>query len=337
MTDDTALTITNPILPANLERSTVNPAAAYLASLGSEHSRRTVRSALDTIAAIMSGAQYDIERKVWLGGTQTAQTFPWVALRSEHTKAIRAALAGHYKYSTTNKMLSALRGVLQAAYDMDYLTPDEYKKALNFKEVKGSSNPTGRDISEGEIIRLIDVCRRDTTAAGARDLAIIGILWTCGLRRAELAALTFADYTADTEALVVRHGKGNRERTVYVTHGAKTALEAWLVWRGTDEGSLFCRIGKRGKGGASGKLSGMALSTQAVYIILAKRAKQAGLAKFSPHDFRRTFVGNLLDKGADINTVSKLAGHASVTTTGRYDRRTEDTKRKAASLLHFPI
>ncbi len=296
-----------------------NPAAVYLASLASPQSRRVMRQALDTIAGIVTGGQQGIA------------SMTWGALRFQHTAAIQAELAGRYAPATANKMLSALRGTLKAAYKLGYMTPDEYAKASDVKGVKGETLPAGRELSGGELISLVEACKADRTRAGARDAAMIGVLYTCGLRRAELVALDLADFDQESGKLSIRSGKGRKGRTVYVTNGAGTALQVWLVERGLEAGPLFWAIGR------GGKLAGQRMTTQAVYNILKKRAGQAGVKDFSPHDMRRTFVSDMLDRGADIATVAKLAGHASVTTTARYDRRAEETKRKAAGLLHFPF
>ena len=104
-----------------------------------------------------------------------------------------------------------------------------------------------------------------------------------------------------------------------------------MAVRGREPGPLFCRISKGGNIAVCGMTPG------AVLLILRKRATQAGVADFSPHDVRRSFISELLDAGADIATVQQLAGHSNVQTTARYDRRGEVGKRKAAELLHVPF
>ncbi len=312
------------------QRTDHNPAAVYLARLVSANSRRTMKTALNTIAAVLGVEPVLIENPGQRSKSEnvTYLYVNWAALRYPHTAAIRARLVESHGAATVNKLLSALRAVLKEAWKLGQMTAEDYQRAVEIENVKIETLPAGRDLKQGEIRALVNVCMEDETPAGVRDAAMIGLLYSAGLRRSEVVKLTLAD--VEDGKLTIRGGKGGKDRLVYVSGGALLALNDWLVARGNVSGVLFTPINK------GGNLSIKPLSSQAVYNMLEKRAAQAGVADFSPHDFRRTFAGDMLDEGVDIVTVAKLMGHASVETTARYDRRPEAVKRAAASKLHFP-
>ena len=183
-------------------------------------------------------------------------------------------------------------------------------------------------VDAGEIQALFASLGDDP--ASARDAAILSVLYGGGLRRSEAVALQVDDYDGATGALTVRHGKGDAARQVWATNGGKEALDAWLRVRGTAPGALLQPVNK------GGRIERRAMSAQAVMMRLRSIADRAGVRRFSPHDLRRSFVGELLDGGADISSVQGFAGHASVTTTQRYDRRGDHARKRAAELLHVP-
>lgn len=295
-----------------------HPAAVYLAGL-STGSRRTMRQALNTVAGILSDGQAD------------AELLPWGGVRYQHVQAVRAKLAETYAPATANKALSALRGVLREAWRLGHLDAETYHRAADVKAVRGETLPRGRELTVGELTALFRACAADASPSGARDAALLSVLYGGGLRRSEAVALDLEDYDVDTGELRVRQGKGNKARLVYATNGGKLALDAWLIIRGTEPGALLCPVRK------GGTIELRHLTPQAVYDALRRRAADARVSPFSPHDLRRTFVSHLLDAGADISTVQHLAGHANVGTTQRYDRRGERVKRRAAELLHVPF
>ncbi|GAB4478125.1 MAG: tyrosine-type recombinase/integrase [Anaerolineae bacterium] len=294
------------------------PAVVYVTSLNSRDGRRTMRQALDTIAAALSSGKHD------------ALTFPWERLRYQHTQAIRTWLVERYKPATVNKMLSALRGVLKQAWMMGLMSAEDYHKARAVKSVKGETIPAGRELTREELRRLLAACTERGDKAAVRDMALLTLLYGAGLRRAEVVALNLEDYEQESGRLIVR-GKGRKERVAYLIKPVAQAMAAWLAIRGDAPGPLFYPV-RRG-----GHLEPRRMTTQAIYNTLRRRAAQAGVRDFSPHDLRRTFVSDLLDAGADIAIVAKMAGHASVQTTARYDRRPEEAKRRAANLLTIPL
>lgn len=292
-----------------------NPAAVYLAGL-QPSGRRTQAQALAAIAGIL--------------GAEDLLSVKWSALRYQHTAAIRARLAETYAPATTNKMLSALRQVLKHAWRLGQMAAEDYHRAADLETVTGETIPAGRELSTGEILALMTACQSDPGPAGTRDAAMIALLYACGLRREEVVSLSLASYDRETGQLVIT-GKRRKQRTAYLTNGAYDAMADWLAIRGPAEDALFVAINKGGKLDTE-----KPMTAQAVYDMLKKRADQAKVKDFSPHDMRRTFVSDLLEAGADIATVSKMAGHANVATTARYDRRPEEAKKAAAKLLHVP-
>jgi integrase len=148
------------------------------------------------------------------------------------------------------------------------------------------------------------------------------------LRRTEVSQLRLTDYNPIDRTLLIR-GKGNKERSLPVNRTLAATLDQWLRTRGPVDGPLFCRGSK-----ADRIFPGEKFSPDGIYLVIRNLAEQASVLKISPHDFRRTFISALLDK-TDINTVSKLVGHASVTTTARYDRRDEKQKRDAVESLLY--
>ena len=117
----------------------------------------------------------------------------------------------------SNKMLAALRGVLRAAWELGQINTDSYQRAVSVRAVRGQTVPRGRSISKGELRALFGACLRDRSPIGARDGALLAVLYGSGLRRAEAAALDVGDYDPQTGSLRVR-GKGQQGKSVL--HGS---------------------------------------------------------------------------------------------------------------------
>ncbi|NEQ77827.1 MAG: tyrosine-type recombinase/integrase [Okeania sp. SIO2C9] len=292
-----------------------HPVGVYLASL-SPGSVVTMRQSLNTMASLLTRGECD------------AITLDWSKLRYQHTAALKVVLRQKYSPSTVNKMLCALRRVLKEAVRLDLIDPQNYSHAVDLSNMRVQGKPRGRALTRSEITRIMEVCQSDSPI-DVRDTAIIAILRGTGLRRAEVVNLDLEDFDPTTGKVQVRLGKGGKDRMVYLPESAIALVENWLKVRGEMPGPLLCPVNK------GGNLQMRRMCPDAVLKILKKRALQAGVEEFSPHDFRRTFCSDLLDANVDIVTVQKLAGHASPVTTAKYDRRGEETKKRAVQNLEF--
>ena len=302
------------LLVAATPPASSSPAEAYVAGLA-PGSRRAQAAALVRLARLL-GAD-DPRRVVWW------QITPPIV------DAIRAQLSDEAAPATVNRLLSALRGTLRAAWRAGLMDAAAYQAARDVKGARGSRLPRGRAVGTEEWRKLFREIGYEPTPIRERDTALVALAYAGGFRRAELVALDVTDYERDAGRLRVV-GKGNKERAVFVSNGARDALHAWLRVRGPAAGPLLLPVDRHGR------VLARRLTEQTVYDRLRYLAERAGVAAFSPHDCRRSLAGDLLDAGVDLATVQAMLGHASPATTARYDRRGERAVRQASERVHVP-
>jgi integrase len=236
-----------------------------------------------------------------------------------------------YSPATANRYLSAVRGVVKEAWRLELIDRETMEKAVDVPPVRGRREQQGRVVAREELLALFRACKADENrAAGARDAAILALLYGSGLRRSEATALTIDDLDwSDCSGRLI--GKGNKERQVFLPAGTVAALKAWLKLRGGEHGPLITQIGKNGRVRIHG------ITDQLVYHIVRKRHLQAEVDPFTPHDLRRSFISELLDEGVDLAMVARQVGHSNVQTTARYDRRDQSAQQRGVLRLDVPF
>lgn len=192
-----------------------------------------------------------------------------------------------------------------------------------------SASPLPRvTLTERQAARLMEAPRCDTNA-GTRDRAILETLYGMGLRRGECARLDVADLDLAARTLLIRDGKGRKDRLVPVPGRAAAALGAYLrdvrprLVVNPQEGALFLTAwwGKR-------------LSEVSLSFLLRRHARSAGIGKVHPHTLRHACATHLLKGGADVRHVQAILGHKKLETTALYTRVVIEDLRQVLAQAH---
>ena len=156
-----------------------------------------------------------------------------------------------------------------------------------------------------EIARLFQCCPGKTPIE-ARNKAILSVLLDTGLRVSELASLTLDDVDMNTGSIVVRHGKGGKQRIVHIGSKAQKALWKYMtIYRKSESKSLFVnRCGEQ-------------LDAVGVKMLI-KRLGERAKVSVSPHKLRHTFAISFLRAGGDVFSLQYLLGHSTLQMTQRY-------------------
>ena len=248
----------------------------------------------------------------------------WAAVRREHLLAHldhvrRAGISAR----SQARALSAIRS-LHRLLVLEGLAPADPTEDVDGPR---SGRRLPQLLSRDEVDRLL-AAPTSRTPAGARDKAMLELLYATGLRVSELVGLSVNDVHLETRMLLAR-GKGSKERIVPVGAPAAAALRAYLrgprarLLKGRSSKDLFVTP----RGGR--------MTRQGFWKLLGRYARGAGIARrISPHKLRHSFATHLLAGGADLRAVQAMLGHADISTTQIYTHVEKSHLRRAYDAHH---
>jgi len=234
---------------------------------------------------------------------------------------------------TQNYHLIALRSFLKYCARRDIPTLDAAKIDLPKVTKKQVSFLTFDEVSR--LIESIDIKK----PSGLRDRAILGLLFSGGLRVSELCNLNRDHINLKLLEFTVR-GKGQKDRPVFISQMAAEFLKEYLESRIDNSIPLFINESRNIKFSVQGDKMDKAgdnlrLTPRSIQRIVNKYAKFAGITKHvSPHTLRHSFATDLLMNGADIRSVQSLLGHSNIATTQIYTHITDPHLREVHAKFH---
>lgn len=218
------------------------------------------------------------------------------------TEDLRSYLDTYQRRGTVSKVtLDNVRRILSTFFswleDEDYIVKSPVRRIHKVK--------TGKTVKETYTDESLELMR--DYCDNPRDLAMIDLLASTGIRVGELVKLNRADVDFENRECIV-FGKGNKERKVYFDARTKIHLQKYLASRTDDNEALFVSLIKPFD----------RLQISGVEIRLRKIGRDLGIHKTHPHKFRRTLATMAIDKGMPIEQVQQLLGHQSIDTTLQY-------------------
>ena len=218
------------------------------------------------------------------------------------TDDVRSYLTEYQEKNQSSKVtIDNIRRILSSFFswleDEDYILKSPVRRIHKVK--------TGTNIKETYTDEALELMRDSCTEL--RDLAIIDMLASTGMRVGEMVLLNRADINFNERECVV-FGKGDKERIVYFDARTKIHLQNYLNSRRDENPALFVSLQKPHK----------RLQISGIEVRLREYGKRLGLSKVYPHKFRRTLATMAIDKGMPIEQLQQLLGHRRIDTTLQY-------------------